>query len=54
MELFGFEDVVYNVVCFRELWSRSVVRVREGVDIEMDVVEDEGVYMEVLKLCFLF
>lgn len=53
MELFGFDDVVYNVVCFRELCSRSVVRV-EGVDVEMVEEKNESVYIEVFKFCFFF
>lgn len=48
-ELLGLEDAVHNVVRSRELRSRSAARVREGVDIEMDVAEDEGAHMEVSK-----
>lgn len=40
---------MYNVARPRELRSKSGARVREGVDIEMDVAEDEGVDIEVSK-----
>lgn len=49
-ELLGVDDAERNVVRVRELRSRSAARVREGVDIEMDVAEDGGVaHIEVLK-----
>jgi hypothetical protein len=50
-ELLGLDDAeVRNAVRPRELRSRSAARVREGVDIEMDVAEDgERVHIEVSK-----